>query len=141
MYIHMCISTPLRTRCAGEQVLSVRADPQPECCISSDGGDCSVVRADVRRVKVGVFPVPEHLKIDGEWEDAVKQALKKPPPPKPETKEPPPKKRPQPLSSAANTFVECLGQALANAELAAKLLFPLEQQARAKETRVPEYGK
>jgi hypothetical protein len=29
-------------------------------------------------------PVPEHLKIEGDWETAVKVALRKRPPPKPE---------------------------------------------------------
>jgi len=28
-------------------------------------------------------PEPEHVHIEGDWEDAVKKALKKPPPPKP----------------------------------------------------------
>lgn len=42
-------------------------------------------------------PKPEHLKIEGDWEDAVKKALTKPPPTKPatpETKKPPRKERP-----------------------------------------------
>jgi|GEM_PF-5296963 len=34
-------------------------------------------------------PKPDHVHIDGDWEDAVKKALKKPPPPKPDTKKPP----------------------------------------------------
>jgi hypothetical protein len=34
-------------------------------------------------------PKPEHIAIEGDWEDAVKKALKKPPPPKPDTKKPP----------------------------------------------------
>lgn len=38
-------------------------------------------------------PKPEHVHIEGDWEDAVKEALKKPPPPKPDTKRPPPKER------------------------------------------------
>lgn len=28
-------------------------------------------------------PKPEHVHIEGDWEEAVKKALKKPPPPKP----------------------------------------------------------
>jgi len=38
-------------------------------------------------------PKPEQVHIEGDWEDAVKKALKKPPPPKPDTKKPPPKER------------------------------------------------
>jgi len=33
-------------------------------------------------------PKPEHVHIEGDWEDAVKKALKKPPPPKPDTEKP-----------------------------------------------------
>jgi hypothetical protein len=38
-------------------------------------------------------PKPEHVHIEGNWEEAVKRALKKPPPPKPDTKKPPAKVR------------------------------------------------
>ena len=43
-------------------------------------------------------PTPEHVHIEGDWEDAVKKALKKPPPPKgstkPDKRKPPPKEWP-----------------------------------------------
>lgn len=38
-------------------------------------------------------PKPEHLKLEGDWEEAVKNALKKPPPPKGATPEGRPKKQ------------------------------------------------
>jgi len=42
-----------------------------------------------RQRKRNPGPKPEYVHIEGDWEDAVKRALKKPPPPKPknETKE------------------------------------------------------